>query len=210
MTKEYLVEYAFSFSRPELLVYLGFAFILGWVVRAFYKRSWIRRFWRYYAFSGSRRPYQTKHSYVEYIPEMYPTQMTSTSGYVPYHKNYYHYSQPREQIVVTEPVVPIVNKEALAKEKTPHVSELWEDLTIIEGIGPKIASVLSNAGVSNFRKLTDTPTRKIVEILESSGISPELHNPATWASQAYLALNRKWDELKKLQDELVRGKVNDI
>jgi hypothetical protein len=33
-----------------------------------------------------------------------------------------------------------------------------------------------------------------------------MHTPTTWPQQAKLAADGKWDELKKLQDELKGGK----
>jgi len=34
----------------------------------------------------------------------------------------------------------------------------------------------------------------------------KMHDPTTWPKQAKLAADGKWDELKKLQDELDGGK----
>ncbi len=210
MLRDYLVEYAFSLGRAEFFIYLALAFILGWTTRALYKRSWWRRFWRYHFLPSAGVPYRSN-TYLEYIPGMImpPQQIAPrvAPGYVPYYKNNNYAAAPYVQVPQAPVIVPapvVVPQEPMLKK------EVWDDLTVIEGIGPKIASVLSNAGVSTFRKLTDAPLKEVSAILENSGISPELHNPATWASQAYLALNQKWDELKVLQNELVRGVHKDI
>ncbi len=78
--------------------------------------------------------------------------------------------------------------------------------TKIEGIGPKIAEVLNEAGLYSFRQLADTDADKIKAILEAAGPRFSIHNPTTWPRQAALAADGKWDELKAWQDELEGGK----
>ncbi|NPA68946.1 MAG: 50S ribosomal protein L21 [Chlorobi bacterium] len=83
-----------------------------------------------------------------------------------------------------------------------------DNLTKIEGIGPKIASILTEAGIDTFKKLSETKAEKISEILVAAGgNSYNRFDPTTWPEQAKLAANGKWDELKKLQDELNGGKA---
>ncbi len=80
-----------------------------------------------------------------------------------------------------------------------------DDLEIVEGIGPKIAALLRDAGINTFAKLgaADIPT--LSAILEKAGPRFKLANPGSWAEQAALAAAGKWHALKKLQDELVAG-----
>jgi predicted flap endonuclease-1-like 5' DNA nuclease len=80
-----------------------------------------------------------------------------------------------------------------------------DDLEIVEGIGPKIAALLKDAGINTFAKLgaADIPT--LSAILEKAGPRFKLANPGSWAEQGALAAAGKWHELKKLQDELVAG-----
>lgn len=80
-----------------------------------------------------------------------------------------------------------------------------DDLTRIEGIGPKIAAVLTQNGVSTFAQLADTAPEKITEMLKASGGRFGMARPETWPQQAALAAAGKWDEFKKLTDELVGG-----
>ena len=82
-----------------------------------------------------------------------------------------------------------------------------DDLKKIEGIGPKIASLLNDAGIMTFAQLANTEPDKVKEILANAGSRFTMHNPATWGQQALLASQGKWDELKKWQDELDGGKV---
>ena len=43
------------------------------------------------------------------------------------------------------------------------------------------------------------------KILDDGGSRFRIANPSTWAQQAALAAENKWEELKKLQDKLSAG-----
>lgn len=81
-----------------------------------------------------------------------------------------------------------------------------DELDIIEGIGPKIAMLLYDAGIFTFRDLAITPVYKIEEILESAGPQFARHDPSTWTQQAKLAAEGRWDDLEALKGFLIRGK----
>jgi len=91
------------------------------------------------------------------------------------------------------------------EEKTEDTKEssASDDLTKIEGIGPKIAETLTDAGVSTFAELAKTDTEKIDEIIADVRGS---HDAGTWPKQAGMAAEGKWDELKTWQDEMDGGK----
>jgi large subunit ribosomal protein L21 len=80
-----------------------------------------------------------------------------------------------------------------------------DDLTKIEGIGPKIAGLLNEAGVHTFADLAASKTEMLSELLHKAGSRFASHNPSTWAEQAKLAADGKWDELKALQAALDGG-----
>ena len=84
--------------------------------------------------------------------------------------------------------------------------EAKDDLTKIEGIGPKIAETLTAAGIATFADLAASNVETLTEIIKDVRGN---HEATTWAQQADLAANGKWDELKTLQDELDGGKVSD-
>ena len=84
-----------------------------------------------------------------------------------------------------------------------------DDLTKIEGIGPKIKQLLIDGGIPTFAALAATPAEKVKEILVAAGSRYQMHNPATWGQQAQMAADGKWDELKKWQDESDGGKPID-
>jgi large subunit ribosomal protein L15 len=81
-----------------------------------------------------------------------------------------------------------------------------DDLTKIEGIGPKISEVLIANGVTTFAQLATTATDTISAWLEAADGNFAAHTPATWGQQAQLAADGKWDELKELQDQLNGGR----
>lgn len=94
-------------------------------------------------------------------------------------------------------------KKAPAKESKPKKSK--DDLTKVEGIGPKAAEALSKAGVNTFEKLSKKSVEEIRTILVEASKTLAHLDPQTWAQQAKLAAEGKWEELKKWQDELNGG-----
>lgn len=82
-----------------------------------------------------------------------------------------------------------------------------DDLTRIEGIGPKIAAALNAAGITTFAQLRATPADEVRRILADAGITGAFGDPTTWAEQARLAQAGQWDELQALQDRLKGGRV---
>jgi large subunit ribosomal protein L21 len=80
-----------------------------------------------------------------------------------------------------------------------------DDLEIIEGIGPKIAVVLNENGITTFAQLADAKPEAITGMLKASGGRFSLANPESWAEQAALLRDGKMDEFKTLTDALVGG-----
>ncbi len=84
-----------------------------------------------------------------------------------------------------------------------------DDLTVIEGIGPKIQMLLNQYDISNYNQLADTEVERLKEILATAGPQLAMHDPGTWPSQANLAANDQWDTLKSVQGFLKGGKKPD-
>jgi large subunit ribosomal protein L21 len=82
-----------------------------------------------------------------------------------------------------------------------------DKLTIIEGVGPKIAELLNADGIMTFADLAKAKVKKLTDILEAAGSRYTMHKPDTWPEQAALARDGKMDELKALQDALDGGKA---
>ena len=103
--------------------------------------------------------------------------------------------------VVEVPYDEVVTDETPAVEMTSG-----DDLKTIEGIGPKIAELLNNAGITTFAQLADSDDATVQQVLIDAGPSFNRHDATTWNEQAALARDGKWDELKELQDRLKGGR----
>lgn len=114
-----------------------------------------------------------------------------------------------EPISVEEPPgsEPGTEEEAAADEDAAEEPLVSDDLKRIEGIGPKLASVLGEAGIRTFATLADTEVDRLEQILEES--DPRLlrlASPETWPEQAALASTGDWEALEALQNELKAGR----
>ncbi|NND06670.1 MAG: 50S ribosomal protein L27 [Saprospiraceae bacterium] len=94
-------------------------------------------------------------------------------------------------------------KKAPAAKKVKKVKE--DDLKIIEGVGPKLESILKEAGITDLKVVSESDPAKLREILEAAGNRYKMFNPDTWPNQAKLAVEGKWEELKEYQDRLDGG-----
>jgi len=81
-----------------------------------------------------------------------------------------------------------------------------DDLTLIEGIGPKVAEAFTAAGIVSFADVAATAPEKLKEILDAADGSFNAADTTTWPEQAQLAADGKMDELKELQDKLIGGR----
>ena len=99
-----------------------------------------------------------------------------------------------------------VKKAVKVEETSEAESSDGDDLTKIEGIGPKISELLKNSGIGTYKNLSETDVNKLSEILAEAGGRYKSHDPSTWPEQAKFASEDKWDELKKWQDELEGGR----
>jgi large subunit ribosomal protein L21 len=99
----------------------------------------------------------------------------------------------------TEDTLEVTTAEVAAEGPLNH-----DDLTKIEGIGPKISAILIAAGISTFSRLATTPEEELRDILKRAGLrlAPTLD---TWAQQAAVAARGAWDELTALQEKIGRA-----
>lgn len=100
----------------------------------------------------------------------------------------------------------VTAKKVTAKKKAPKKAVKADDLKKVEGIGPKIAGLLNDAGIVTFADLSKAPIKKLRKVLEDAGSRFRMHDPKTWAAQAKLAAKGNWDKLKAWQGELKGGK----
>lgn len=89
---------------------------------------------------------------------------------------------------------------------TPLGKIKQDDLKIVEGIGPKIESLLNADGIHTWAELAAASIDRLSKILSDAGPRFSLAVPDTWPQQARLANEGKWDELKELQDKLTGGR----
>ncbi|MUU79441.1 hypothetical protein [Winogradskyella endarachnes] len=81
-----------------------------------------------------------------------------------------------------------------------------DDLTVVEGIGPKIQELFHNHDVKTWKALSECSVEKCQSVLTSGGDRFKMHKPGTWPKQAKLAYEGKWEELSNWQDQLDGGK----
>ena len=111
-----------------------------------------------------------------------------------------------EKVEVVAEEAPASEKKTPAKKAAVKKVAKGDDLKKIEGIGPKIAELLSAGGFDTFAKLSASKVEDLQAILADAGARYASHNPSTWAEQAEMAATGKWDELKELQDRLNGGR----
>jgi predicted flap endonuclease-1-like 5' DNA nuclease len=80
------------------------------------------------------------------------------------------------------------------------------DLTLVEGIGPKIQELFHNHDVKTWKALGECSVDKCQTVLKSGGDRYKIHKPGTWPKQAKMAAEGRWADLLKWQDELDGGK----
>ena len=105
---------------------------------------------------------------------------------------------------------PKAKKEAVVTEEAPVAkksAKKGDDLTIIEGIGPKVAAIFAEAGISSFADLAKKSKEELEAILDPNGAVYVAMDPTTWAEQAQLAAEGKMEELETLKKELNGGKA---
>src|SRR5688572_303380 len=89
-------------------------------------------------------------------------------------------------------------------EAKPEKTVEADDLTKIEGIGPKVSKTLIAAGISTFEALSNATVEDIQKTLTDAGL--RMMDATTWPQQAKLAAQGDWDGLKKLQHDLSGGR----
>ncbi len=97
----------------------------------------------------------------------------------------------------------LIEKEQEIAALIARVNAMQDDLSIIDGIGPKISAVLGLAGIKSFSQLASTDEDRIRDILEAENPNLlRLTNPSTWFEQARMAADGDWEALSSIQDKL--------
>jgi len=79
-----------------------------------------------------------------------------------------------------------------------------DDLTLLEGIGPKVAKVLNESGIRSFADLAKAKADEVQKALDAAGL--QMMTPEGWINQAKLAEKGDTEGLMKLQDEFKGGR----
>jgi small subunit ribosomal protein S2 len=112
-------------------------------------------------------------------------------------------------VVAEEPakkeVASVAEKPAKKEAPKKAKKEAADDLTKVEGIGPKISEVFQSAGITSFADLAGKSEDDLKTILAEAGSRYASKNPASWPKQAKMAADGKWDELKEWQDNTKAG-----
>ncbi len=111
-------------------------------------------------------------------------------------------AETEASVVKEQPSAEVVETEETPVAKTTQ----GDDLTKVEGVGPKIAELLNNAGITTFAQLASADDETVQQVLVDAGPRFNVHDATTWNEQAALARDGKWDELQALQDRLKGGK----
>ncbi len=100
-----------------------------------------------------------------------------------------------------------VQAAAPAVEKVERVQKILtpDNLTLVEGIGPKIQSLLEAEGIQTYGDLAKADVAKLRAIMDANKL--RIADPTTWPKQAEMLASGKMDELKKYQDSLKGGRA---
>lgn len=90
-------------------------------------------------------------------------------------------------------------------EKAANKQALGGDnFSLIEGIGEKVTQTLHAGGINTFAQLAAADFETLKGIMRAA--KNRLATPATWAEQAKLVIENKFEELKALQNTLKGGR----
>ena len=98
-----------------------------------------------------------------------------------------------------EPAAPPAAKPKRAKSAKADS----DDLTVVEGIGPKISAVLHAAGITTYTALAAAPVDDLRKLLADHNL--RFADPSTWPEQAALA-GTDPDKLAELKATLKGGR----
>ena len=107
------------------------------------------------------------------------------------------------QLAATAPMEPDLVEGAVVLGEKVRLN----DLTVIEGIGPKIADLLLTNGVKTWWQLHQADPAQLRRVLAEAGPRFQVHDPATWPEQAGMLARGEWQQFKLLADRLKGGRL---
>lgn len=103
---------------------------------------------------------------------------------------------------------PVADPPKPAAAKSIYAGIKSDNLQIVEGIGPKMESVLKENGVNSLAELGAKTVEELQTILNKYGDKYKIIDPKTWPNQARLAGNGDFDGLIEYQKRLDTGRDN--
>ena len=104
-------------------------------------------------------------------------------------------------VVAAAPPVP----DLAAASHVLGVPVRMNDFTLIEGIGPAIANLCVNRGITTWWSMANTDLAVLRSMLAEAGPKFQVHDPTTWPQQARLLANGEWEKFRRLVDALRVG-----
>jgi ribosomal protein L30 len=108
------------------------------------------------------------------------------------------------RVLAETPTAPAARPAPARSRSAAKAAPAADDLTVVEGIGPKVNEVLGAAGITTYAELAAADLERLNSILADANL--QMLKPDTWSEQAALAADGKWDDLKALQERLTAGR----
>jgi predicted flap endonuclease-1-like 5' DNA nuclease len=80
-----------------------------------------------------------------------------------------------------------------------------DDLTVVEGIGPKITELCHAIGVTTWAQLASAEVETLQSMLTDAGTRFQMHKPGSWPTQARLLAAGQWADFQQLTADLADG-----
>lgn len=77
-----------------------------------------------------------------------------------------------------------------------------DDLTVVEGVGPKIAELLTNAGITTWAALASAEPERLRGVLDDAGPRYHVHDPSSWPTQADALASGQWERFAELRSQV--------
>ncbi len=81
----------------------------------------------------------------------------------------------------------------------------YNDFTMVEGIGPRIAQLLHERGLTTWWALANSDVELLRSVLVEAGPKFQIHDPRAWPQQARLLASGQWDKFATLAAALRHG-----
>lgn len=80
-----------------------------------------------------------------------------------------------------------------------------DDLTVVEGVGPKISELCHAIGVTTWAQLAATEVATLQSMLSDAGSRFQMHKPDSWPRQAGLLAVGRWADFQQFTADLAGG-----